>query len=130
MRKPRPFNHVPVYYSERHGRVEHLASPSAPAAVPGASPTGPAAGVPPAAVPGASPSGPAVGVPPAAVPGASPTGPAAVPGQYVPARLQGVFTDGRRSRRKGRGLFSSLSIPMLLSVVLVLLATILLIVNT
>ena len=96
MRKPRPFNHVPVYYSERHGRVEHLASPSAPAAVPGA----------------------------------SPTGPAAVPGQYVPARLQGVFTDGRRSRRKGRGLFSSLSIPMLLSVVLVLLATILLIVNT
>ena len=113
MRKPRPFNHVPVYYSERHGRVEHLASPSAQAAVPGASPTGPAARVPPAAVPGASPSGPAV-----------------VPGQYVPARLQGVFTDGRRSRRKGRGLFSSLSIPMLLSVVLVLLATILLIVNT
>ena len=73
MRRPRPFNHVPVYYSERQGRVEH--------------------------------------------------------GKQVPASLNGVFADGQRSRRKGRGLFSTMSIPMLLSVVIILLAVALLVLN-
>ena len=48
------------------------------------------------------------------------------PAAYVPSDLHGVFSASQKQRRKGRGLLLW-SLPMLLSVILVLLATVLLI---